>query len=403
MLEGRESESDSRFRAIRFFGSARRASMVRVGFCLMALTVSFGFGRNAWSYPVIAQTSLGQAEAPKSGRKDLDKSEDTKELEKQISWSLSMIAAKGLWSKGDYKQAFEIFLECERQARRDSAEPTKLCETLYYLGDCCKYLCKYDAAEKYMQERLSMLKKGSSDVRQLPICYSELASIFKRQGRLEESVQYYELGLKNLAESDRSGITGATTLDNMGIVLQMQGKWSEAVKAHEEALAIYEKTSGVEEIDKLYCLGNLGQAYFGSKEFAKAEALMLQALEGVKKLEGNDSLPSATFSDNLGCFYYRRGDCKHALEYQEIALRSFQKNLGTEHPEVAICLENIAHTYVCLDRKDKAIQCVERALAINLKVLGAEHPNSKGSKNFLQELHASEEKDKIDHRNSPDA
>lgn len=318
-------------------------------------------------------------------------------------WNLLMASGKGLWSKRDYKKALEIFWQCERLSRVEGSQSPDLCETLYYLGDCSKYLCKYDAAEKYMLERLSMLEKQSSDARQLPICYSELASVLKRQGRVDESVRYYEKGLAALNESDRNGITGATTLDNMGIVLQMQSKWADAVKAHEEALRIYEKASGVEEIDKLYCLGNLGQALFGNKEFEKAEALMIRALDGVKKLEGADSLPSATFSDNLGCFYYRRGDCKHALEFQEIALKNFQKNLGAEHPEVAICLENIAHTYVCLDRKDKAIQCVQRALGINMKVLGADHPNTRGSRKFLQDLSASQEQDKIDPKNSPDA
>lgn len=318
-------------------------------------------------------------------------------------WNLFMAEGKGLWSKRDYNKALEIFMQCERLARVEGPQSPELCETLYYLGDCSKYLCKYDAAEKYMLERLPLLEKQSSDARQLPICYSELASVLKRQGRLDESVRYYEKGLTALNESDRNGITGATTLDNMGIVLQMQSKWSDAVKAHEEALKIYEKASGVEEIDKLYCLGNLGQAFFGNKEFEKAEALMIRALEGVKKLEGADSLPSATFSDNLGCFYYRRGDCKHALEFQEIALKNFQKNLGAEHPEVAICLENIAHTYVCLDRKDKAIQCVQRALGINMKVLGADHPSTRGSRKFLQELSAIQEQDKIDPKNSPDA
>ncbi|MEM7014772.1 MAG: tetratricopeptide repeat protein [Verrucomicrobiota bacterium] len=66
------------------------------------------------------------------------------------------------------------------------------------------------------------------------------------------------------------------------------------------------------------------------------------------------------------------------------------RTFGPDHPNVAIRLNNLAQLLKATNRMDQAEEPMQRALAILVRSLGAEHPNSKTvARNFiglLQEL-----------------
>ena len=71
------------------------------------------------------------------------------------------------------------------------------------------------------------------------------------------------------------------------------------------------------------------------------------------------------------------GDHAKALEALKQALAIDEKVLGAEHPNTARDYYNLSFIYMKLHNLPDALQYAEHALAIRVKVLGAEHPDTK--------------------------
>ena len=85
----------------------------------------------------------------------------------------------------------------------------------------------------------------------------------------------------------------------------------------------------------------------------------------------------------LGLAYLSKGEYEKAIGYYEKALAIQLKTLGAEHPEVGTTYNNIGSVYDSKGEYEKAIGYYEKCLAIELKKLGAEHPDVGGSYNNL--------------------
>ena len=82
----------------------------------------------------------------------------------------------------------------------------------------------------------------------------------------------------------------------------------------------------------------------------------------------------------------KKGEYDHALEYHQKALAIKLKQLGADHPSVAISYNNMAYVYKAKKDLPKAKEYWEKAYAIFLKRLGPNHSNTKLVKGQLDEL-----------------
>ena len=116
-------------------------------------------------------------------------------------------------------------------------------------------------------------------------------------------------------------------------------------------------------------LGDLAGLYRDIRDYAKAEALYLEALEISQKVLGQEHPTNAAILSNLGLFYNSQGeDAKAEPLYQE-ATRIYQKVLGSEHPDTAHSLENLALLEFDLGRTDEATALARQASAAELTLL----------------------------------
>ena len=76
--------------------------------------------------------------------------------------------------------------------------------------------------------------------------------------------------------------------------------------------------------------------------------------------------------------YYDQGRYADAETLYERALAIREKALGSEHPDVAQALNNLAVLYDAQGRYVDAEPLYKRGLAIREKVLGREHPSVAG-------------------------
>ncbi|MFD5634601.1 tetratricopeptide repeat protein [Streptomyces sp. NPDC127077] len=71
-----------------------------------------------------------------------------------------------------------------------------------------------------------------------------------------------------------------------------------------------------------------------------------------------------------------RGQPTRALPLEEVALGITEAAVGPDHPDIALCLGNLASTFRDLGRHAEALPLAERALAITEAAVGPDHPDT---------------------------
>ncbi len=84
---------------------------------------------------------------------------------------------------------------------------------------------------------------------------------------------------------------------------------------------------------------------------------------------------------------YRTGKYDRAVVVAKIALEVAEKNVGSNHPDVATSLNNLALLYKTQGQYAPAEPLYKRALAINEKALGPDHPHVANSLENLAALY----------------
>ena len=80
--------------------------------------------------------------------------------------------------------------------------------------------------------------------------------------------------------------------------------------------------------------------------------------------------------NEIAVFLNEQGDYARALLLRQSALAIIEAALGSDHPNTATALNNLAATYRGLGRLDDALPLLQRALAITEAALGPDHPDT---------------------------
>jgi tetratricopeptide (TPR) repeat protein len=130
-------------------------------------------------------------------------------------------------------------------------------------------------------------------------------------------------------------------------------------------------------------LGMAGGYFLGRAAYSQAVQLFRDAVAICEKTLGSEHPDTATSLNDLALALKEKGDFVAARPFQERALAIVEKALGPEHPYTATNLNNLAN--VLRDEGDLtgARPLYERALTIREKALGPEHPDTAQSLNNL--------------------
>ena len=178
----------------------------------------------------------------------------------------------------------------------------------------------------------------------------------------------------------------ATSLNNLALLLEIQGDLAGSRRLFERTLAIREKVFGAAHPDTASCLNNLGNVLQQQGDLAGARPLFERALAIYEKVHGAEHADTASCLANLAFVLKAQGDLAGARSHYERALTIFEKVLGPEHPNVAISLNNLALLLQQQGELAEAQALMERAVAIREKTLGPEHPGTATSLNNLARL-----------------
>jgi len=132
----------------------------------------------------------------------------------------------------------------------------------------------------------------------------------------------------------------------------------------QRAPAIMEKALGGDRPNVATSLNNLAVLYQSQGRYAEAEPLYQRSLTIREQVLGPDHPDVGLSLNNLALLHYHEGDYQKAAEPFERIIIIFEKTLGSGHPNLVAGMDNYAVILDDLGRSDDAAQWAAKAEAI---------------------------------------
>lgn len=192
-----------------------------------------------------------------------------------------------------------------------------------------------------------------------------LGNSLYEQGHYSESAVAYRKCLQIRGDD-------STVMGYLAVSLGHQAEYTEAESLMRKALAIDEKTFGLDHPELVAIdLSNLAALLYTKGDYVAAEPPLRRALAISEKSLGRDDPRLALILHNLGMVLVGKNDYADAEPLLRRALAILEKAGG---PEVAPCLANLGDLLRTEYRYAEAEPLLRRALAIDEKVHGLDHP-----------------------------
>lgn len=176
------------------------------------------------------------------------------------------------------------------------------------------------------------------------------------------------------AAQPRSRLQHLQTAYGKAKALFAEGLYTDAVVQGE--LAVHEAVRAGDKRELAQRLELLGVIYGADGDFARAEPLLLRALELRETVLGKGDPEVAHTLNNLAELYRGRGLYARAEPLHARALALQEAALGKHHPEVAQTLTSLAQLYAEQESYGRAEPLYSRALSLIEQVQGADHPDA---------------------------
>ncbi|MCG8327269.1 MAG: CHAT domain-containing protein [Chitinophagales bacterium] len=157
-------------------------------------------------------------------------------------------------------------------------------------------------------------------------------------------------------------------LNGISVVYYYQRDYIEASKIAEKALAIGKKYGLEQSFNYSVAIAIKSLSVESMGDYEQSIKLQKEALELMKEKEENKEAIAIT-QENIGSFYYSKGDYKLAISYLEQALQTYKSIASgeTQHPEARI-LMHIGDCYKGQGRIDQALDYYLQSLKIHLQL-----------------------------------
>ncbi len=208
------------------------------------------------------------------------------------------------------------------------------------------------------------------------------ATLFDNIGRAYMSLGLYKTaeGLLQRAYDLRESILGsdnldtAATLDALATSIRLNSEYTRAEPFFRKSLAVRQRKLRADDPLIGRSLSNLGECLYWEGEDAEAESLLRQALQ-LQRSHGLNEDVSA--SDNyLALVLQRKGNFQEASQLLREAVNIDGKIKGTDSPDYANSLHNLAGTLIDGGDLTDAETMDRQALAIRRRINGPNHPDT---------------------------
>jgi CHAT domain-containing protein len=166
------------------------------------------------------------------------------------------------------------------------------------------------------------------------------------------------------------------------------GDYAKAEPLLKQAMQIMRKTLGENDPGYAGSLAYLGILYDNMGEYAKAKDLREQELEILRKTYGENHIACAWAFYGLSGIYFHLGDYARAEALRKQSLEIWRKTYGENHPRYSMALGDLARLYCFMGGEyAKAEPLYKQAMEIRRKTVGENHPLYATSLNDLARLY----------------
>lgn len=222
----------------------------------------------------------------------------------------------------------------------------------------------FDQAITFFGKSLS-IRKAEGSPKNIAASELNLGQVYWKIGDYAEAMRLYISALKRYESIDDNGdetsnIAGCHL--NIGIVLAVQGRSEEALKAFEKALDLFKKMGN--KYGEAYAYGNMGTVSTDLNQLEKA--LYYDSLSFRLKQELNDKMGMANGHNNLAYDFEQLGNDAEALKNYTKALE-ITREIGDQSNETLTWM-NIGSLYARQGKHARALESYKKSLDISLAI-----------------------------------
>lgn len=262
---------------------------------------------------------------------------------------------------------------------------------------------QFQQAEAHFRHALELVIKELGENHSYTVsALNNLAGLYKEMGRYGDAEKMYLRALEILkALPETSAEEEMGMLNNLAVLYMNTARYSDAEPLLQKALKLAEKATGRDWLDEKMNISrdrqqlewgrrmlNLANLYFSMKRYEDAEPLTLKALEIFRRILGEDHPEVARVKSDLGELYSAtRQDAKAEKQLTE-AINTALKIYGSkQNPVVAEYYVNLALLYEKMGNNEEALLFAQHALDILLNTLGKENPKTLRCLNNIAVIH----------------
>ncbi|MBI5542624.1 MAG: tetratricopeptide repeat protein, partial [Deltaproteobacteria bacterium] len=269
---------------------------------------------------------------------------------------------------GKYAEAVSLATQAVTFTRTLGYPPV-LAEALLLLGRGQAQIGELRPAEGFLLEALVTGQASKAD-EVAARAATELSLVLgARQARFSEAHTWSSLAEAAITRIGGNEELKANLQRTEGLVLYAEGRVSQAIEKHQQALALYEKRFP-ESLLLADSLNDLGAALRGDGQANEALVSFRRASSIFEKKLGPESDKVATSQNGIGNVLMSEGRFEEALAAYRQALKTFEKTLGTDHFRTVTTLNNVGVVFAEQGRFTEALPYFERVLHARETTLG---------------------------------
>jgi len=241
--------------------------------------------------------------------------------------------------------------------------------------------CAYADAKRMLERALVIRQRlaGGDESAGVADCYNVIGSICLSLGEFQEALEQYERALEiRTRVCGAEHLDSAKTQENIATVYLKQGKLEKSLEIYNLVMETKIKVLGV-GLDVARTDNNLGAVHktLGDNEkalfhFGRAQEVFVAAL-------GHDCLDVAAAYCNMAIVFRQQGKFETALEFYQKDLEITVNILGRDCLDVAKTHNNMGLVYEQQGKYEQALEAYSKSLDIKVKVLGENCPPVAGT------------------------
>ncbi|MEO8478036.1 MAG: serine/threonine-protein kinase [Gemmatimonadota bacterium] len=269
----------------------------------------------------------------------------------------------GLGRYDEADSALRPALALER-SRHDGSR-TGLLDALHNLATLDAERGRIASAESLFTEALTLARQAPADSLRLGTDLDGYGSLLLDKGDFTSAERTLReaVAVRHRVDVDQpEEIAG--TLNNLGVALGQQHRWSEAIPLHREALGLMRRARGPEHPDVATALNTLANAYTITGDYRAADTLFQQAMAQRIRLLGRHHPEVAWTHYSYADMLRLSGDFPRALVEARAVLAERGRTLPETHPMISSALHVYGRSLLATGRSREAEAALRESLRL---------------------------------------